>query len=94
MTDHLPVRRSAWDLVRVPREVVRALAQAEQTAAIDAARVEAVAYVTATGLQAVANLAELEGRLITRSPLAEARLRFVGDVGAAKIAEIIERTRP
>ncbi|MFL6136711.1 MAG: hypothetical protein ACJ74O_02800 [Frankiaceae bacterium] len=94
MTDHLPARRSAWDLVRMPREVARALTQAEQSAAVQAARIEAVSYVTATGYQAVANLSDLEARLITRSPLAEARLRFIGDTGAARIAEIIERTRP
>lgn len=90
----LPAVRASFELARLPREVTRAMRQAEYMAAVDAARVEAVAYVTATGYHAVANLTALEERLALRSPTAAARLRYLGDTGTARIAEIIERTRP
>ena len=80
-------------LLRVPREVTRALRLIESQTAVESGRVEGVAFVTASAYRAVANLSELESRLVMRSPVAEARLRFIGDTGTARIAEILGRSR-
>jgi hypothetical protein len=68
--------------------------QVQAETVVEAAKVEAVAYVAYTGMQAVANLTDVEARLISRTPLAAARLELIGNIGAGKIAEILERMRP
>jgi hypothetical protein len=93
--NNLPVTFRGASLVRAPeRAAVRAVREVQLSTVVEAAKVEAVAYVAYAGLQAVANLTDVEARLIARSPLAERRLALIGDIGAGKIAEILERMRP
>jgi hypothetical protein len=86
----LPAVRGRREVARLSRETARQLTQIEDSALVDAAKIAAAKYVVFHGLYAVADLAEVEGRLISRTPLAERRLHFLGDAGAAKIAGIIE----
>jgi hypothetical protein len=75
---------------RLPLAVVRAVDRANHRALVAAARVEGAAYVTHVALGAVARLTNEEGHLITMCPLAELRLRVIGDtfagVAAAEVA--------
>lgn len=95
MTTGLPASLRGRVVARAPqRAAVRAVRDVQAETVVEVARVEAVAYVAYTGMQAVANLTDVEARLIARSPLAERRLALIGDIGAGKIAEILERMRP
>lgn len=95
VSNGLPVSLRGGVVARAPqRPAVRAVREIQAETVVEAAKVEAVAYVAYAGMQAVANLTDVEARLIARSPLAERRLALIGDIGAGKIAEILERMRP
>jgi hypothetical protein len=95
MPDSLPMLLRSAGLTRASERVaVRVVREVQAGAIVEAAKVEAVTYVAYTGLQAVANLSDVEARLVARSPLAERRLQLIGDVAAGRIAEILERMRP
>ncbi len=89
MPNYLPAVRPTGGLPALPRAAIRAINEVRSEVAARAARIEGVAYTVHVGLNAVANLAETEAQLIQRSPLAEPRLRLLGDAGAAAIANII-----
>ncbi len=89
MSSYLPALRSSATPVGLPRPAVRAINDVRGEVATRAARIEGLAYTVHLAQHAVANLAETEAHLIQRSPLAEPRLRLLGDAGAATIANII-----
>ncbi len=88
MSNYLPALRTGG-VPALPRTALRAINEVRGEVATRAARIEGIAYTVHVGLNAVANLAETEAQLIQRSPLAEPRLRLLGDAGAATIANII-----
>jgi hypothetical protein len=76
---------------RLPRAVGQQLARSEQRALVDAGEVQAITFVAHVGLHAVAEISDLEGRLIAQTPLAEARLKAIGDTATGAIASEIAR---
>jgi hypothetical protein len=76
---------------RLPKAVDQHLALTEHRALIHATEVRAIEFVARVGLQAVADLTDLEGRLIVQTPLAEARLKAIADTAAGAIASEIAR---
>jgi len=74
---------------RLPREVSRELDRVRDRALVRAGRVQAVEFVAKVGMIGVASLTELEGSLISSVPLAEPRLRTIGDAAAIAIANEI-----
>jgi len=71
---------------RLPRAVASELERSEQRALVRATRIQAIDYVARRGLQAVADISDLEGRLIAQTPLAEPRLKAIADTAAGAIA--------
>jgi hypothetical protein len=69
-----------------------ALAQIEQAADLQAARVEAVAYVGKQGMQAVAFVSQVEQQLAQLVPLATGRLQALADITALSVAEVVGDT--
>ena len=75
-----------WGSSHLPRAVEAQLTRSEQLALIAASNVRAIDFVARVGLQAVADLSDLEGRLVTQCPAGEARLKAVADTAAGAIA--------
>jgi hypothetical protein len=71
---------------RLPRALGRELERAGEVALVKAAKIQAIDYVARRGLQAVADISDLEGRLIAQTPLAEPRLKAIADTAAGAIA--------
>jgi hypothetical protein len=71
---------------RLPKAVSRELDRTGNLAMMKAAKIQAVDYVTRRALQAVADISDLEGRLIAQTPLAEPRLKAIADTAAGAIA--------
>lgn len=95
VVDGLPVSLRGGVVTRAPqRAAARSVRDITAETVVEVARVEAVAYVAYAGMQAVANLTDVESRLISRTPLGAARLELIANIGAGKIAEILERMRP
>ncbi len=67
------------------------MAASERRALVHATEVRAIEFVTRVGLQSIAELSELEGRLIAQTPLAEARLKMLADTAAGAIASELVR---
>ena len=76
---------------RLPRLVSQQMAYSERRAIVHATEIRAIEFVARVGLQSVAELSDLEGRLIAQSPLAEARLKAIADTAAGAIASEIVR---
>lgn len=76
---------------RLPKAVGQQLARSEHKALVHAGEVRAITFVAQVGLHAVAEISDLEGRLIAQTPLAEARLKAIGDMAAGAIASEIAR---
>jgi len=76
---------------RLPREVSRELDRVRGKALVHAGRVQAVEFVAKVGMLGVASVSELEAQLIKSTPLAEPRLRAIGDAAALAIADEITR---
>jgi hypothetical protein len=67
------------------------LAVAEARAFVYATEIRAIEFVARVGLQSVADLSDMEGRLIAQVPLAEARLKAIADSAAGAIAAEVIR---
>jgi hypothetical protein len=91
MSVNLPAPRSASSLTGLPKAALREITAVRGVAAISATQAEAITYVAHVGLYAVAHLSETETQLIRRTPLAEPRLRVIGDAAAAAIANVVDR---
>jgi hypothetical protein len=76
---------------RLPRLASQQMATSERRALVHATEVRAIEFVTRVGLQSIAELSELEGRLIAQTPLAEARLKMLADTAAGAIASELVR---
>ena len=76
---------------RLPRLASQQIAGSERRALVHATEVRAIEFVTRVGLQSIAELSELEGRLIAQTPLAEARLKMLADTAAGAIASELMR---
>ena len=76
---------------RLPKAVARELQLSGSRAMIEAAQVQAISYVAQRGMQAVADITDYEGRLITQTPLAEPRLKLVADTASGAIAAVVAR---
>jgi hypothetical protein len=76
---------------RLPRHLSQQLAYSERKALAHATEIRAIEFVARVGLQSVAELSELEGRLIAQTPLAEPRLKVIADTAAGAIASEIVR---
>ena len=59
---------------------------------VQAARVQAVHYVTHAAARAVEDLTDMEALAISRNPLAEPRLRAINDTATAALAHIVAET--
>jgi hypothetical protein len=68
------------------------LAAIQHQAELQTARLQAVAYVGRRGMEAVAMVSELEGRLGQLCPLAVSRLQAIADVTTLGIAEVVADT--
>ena len=76
---------------RLPRLASQQMAASERRALVHATEVRAIEFVTRVGLQSIAELSELEGRLVAQTPLAEARLKMLADTAAGAIASELVR---
>ena len=76
---------------RLPRAVNQQLVLSEQRALIHATEIRAIEFVASVGLQAVADISALEGRLVAQVPLANERLKAIADTAAGAIASEIVR---
>lgn len=76
---------------RLPKAVSQQMVYSEQRALVHATEVRAIEFVARVGLQAVADITDLEARLIGQTPLAEARLKAIADTAAGAIASEITR---
>ena len=85
------VRYSPFPVARAERETNRLIQRHQLAAAEQAARIDGVALVTEVAMQRVAQLAAVESVLIQAVPLAEARLRTIGDSGAVGMALIVQQ---
>ncbi len=92
MTYNLPDRIVTGGLgTRPSREAARLAQQILDRTALAAAELQGAEYVTDRALHAVANISDTEARLLTRSPLAEARLQLVADTGSGVVAALVAR---
>jgi hypothetical protein len=76
---------------RLPKLANQQMAASERRALVHATEVRAIEFVARVGLQSIAELSELEGRLIAQTPLAEARLKMLADTAAGAIASELVR---
>jgi hypothetical protein len=76
---------------RLPRLASQQMAASERRALVHATEVRAIEFVARVGLQSIAELSELEGRLVAQTPLAEARLKMLADTAAGAIASELVR---
>jgi len=83
--------RFTGGLSRLPRDSRLELSQIEQGALVKATKVAAIGFVTQAAMMQVASLSNLEGQLIKQVPLAEARLKAIGDTATGAIAAEIAR---
>jgi hypothetical protein len=79
-------------LARVDTQTELGLAQIDQAAKLQAARVMAVTYVAKRAMHEVALLSQLEVQLSTVVPMATSRLQGLGDVAALEAADVISQT--
>jgi hypothetical protein len=85
VTDLVPYRPSQY----LPRAVSQELARTGHQAIVHTSHLQAINYVAQRGLQAVADLSDLEGRLVQQTPLAEPRLKAIADTAAGAIAAAV-----
>ncbi len=89
---NLPANRSANSGTLIPRWTGQAVANVRGEAAVQTAKIHAVTYLVHQAQEAVANISEEESRLISRTPLAEPRLRYITDQGTAQIAAVLRNS--
>jgi hypothetical protein len=89
---NLPATRSSASRALIPRWTNQALLEVRGEVAVQAAKIQAVTCLVHQAQEAVADISEEEGRLIARTPLAEHRLRFITDQGAAQIASVLRNS--
>jgi len=77
---------------RVQRAVREGVAIEQGRGLVQAARVQAVHYVTHTAARAVEDLTDMEALAISRNPLAEPRLKAIVDTATAACAHIVAET--
>ncbi len=75
---------------RMPAKVTRAVEAQAHTALVNAAKVQAGAYVTHHAIQAVTILSSEEARGIEMCPLAEQRLKAIVDSYTGFAAQVIQ----
>ena len=104
MSDLIPYGRSGGSLSRrdartVGREMARLSAQTglqlasiEQTAVVQAARVDAVAYVGRAAMREATMLTQIETELATLAPGAAGRLQAIADLTALAMIEVVTDT--
>ena len=68
------------------------LARIEHKAVEQAAKVDAVGFVTVTGMHRVAMISEVEQQLAKLSPLGISRVEAIANFGALGIAEVVADT--
>lgn len=85
------VRYSPFSLSRADRNLARAVQLPQQRAAIEAARIDGLALVAETALMRAAQLSAVESMLIQAVPLAEPRLRTIGDSAALAMAIVVQQ---
>jgi hypothetical protein len=73
------------------RQAALARAQREALSAAGLGAVDGACQITEAALLATAHISAVEALLISRSPHAEARLRFVADAGCTSLANIVLR---
>ncbi len=76
---------------RVSRDIARRAQQAAGDGLVAATRIQAVAYCGNVALNEVAMLSSMEGELIKRAPLGEARYQAIVDTVAGVMASEIAR---
>jgi hypothetical protein len=74
---------------RLPASVLRDVDRAGHRALVATARVHAAAYVAHVGMSQVAAVTAEEGHLIEQCPLAERRLRVLGDTFTGVVTAVI-----
>lgn len=74
---------------RLAKATNQQLAATEERAFVYATEVRAIEFVARVGMQAVADLSDMEGRLIAQVPLAEPRLKAIADTASGAIAAAI-----
>lgn len=87
--DRAEARATSRELARLDHQTTVQLAGIEQAADLQAAKADAVAYVGRRGMQAVALVSDLEGKLGQLCPLAVSRLQGIADMTALSIAEVV-----
>ncbi len=75
---------------RIPAKVTRAVEAQAHTALVNAARIQAGAYVTHHAIQAVTMLSSEEARCMEICPLAEPRLKAIVDSYAGLAAQTVQ----
>jgi hypothetical protein len=73
--------------MRLPASVSRELEWVKHQAIAQAARIQAIEFVTERAMYAVSAITELEGQLTRRYPEAAYRLQGIGDMAAAAMAQ-------
>ena len=94
MTNNLPVRVAPFAGVlerRTSRALGRLDAEASLVRRADALRADRVAQVTEHAQLAVAQLSATESMLIQAVPLAEPRLKMIGDAATMALSDIVMR---
>ena len=85
-------RSSIRSLSRLEADTEIRLARIEQQAMQQVAKVDAVAYVGRSGMQAVAVVSQFEQQLGTMCPMAVTRLQGIADMTALGVAEVVADT--
>jgi hypothetical protein len=83
----LPTTRSGN--VKLPAIVRNELTGLQNQTIVQAARIQAVEYVTSEAMHAVVGLSELEGQLAALSPMSTTRLQVIGNLASLQIARIV-----
>lgn len=88
-----PVRLRDWRLARqvaaLEGSTFLGKARIQQSAELEATKVQAVGFVTMQGLQTVTMVSQMEGLLGQACPLAVTRLQGIADTGALAIAQVV-----
>lgn len=102
MMPNLPTRRTSGDSLdrlsgralptRVERAVRDEVALVQGRGIVQAARTQAVEYVTHSALRAVEDLTAMETLALQRNPLGDARYKAIVDTATASLARIIAET--